>query len=51
MSEPREDESDPPESSTLSLGRFPADPNARFSIDLNERTIGAFAALLAVVLM
>ena len=37
--------------STLSLGRFPADPNSRFSVDLNERTFGALAAICAVVLM
>ncbi|MCE2457267.1 MAG: glycosyltransferase family 39 protein [Dehalococcoidia bacterium] len=31
--------------------RFPADPNSRFGVDLNERTIGALAALCSIVLM
>ena len=31
--------------------RFPSDPNARFSVDLNERSLGLVAALVAVVLM
>ena len=39
------------EPASLSLGRFPSDPNSRFSVDLNERTIGAIAALCAIVLM
>ena len=39
------------EPATLALGRFPADPNSHFSVDLNERTIGALAAICAIVLM
>ncbi len=39
------------ESEKISLGRFPADPNSRFGVDLNERTIGALAALCSIVLM
>ena len=35
----------------FSFGRFPAGPDARFGVDLNERTLGTFAAMCAVALM
>ena len=46
-----DDQPKPSEPATLSLGRFPADPNSRFSVDLNERTFGTLAAICAIVLM
>ena len=39
------------EPATLALGRFPADPNSHFSVDLNERTFGTLAAICSIVLM
>ena len=50
-SENTDDQSESHEPAKLSFSRFPADPNSRFSVDLNERTIGALAAICAVVLM
>ena len=47
-SQTADDRSEP---ANLSLGRFPKDSSSRFGVDLNERTLGAFAALLAVILM
>ena len=39
------------EHARLSFGRFPSDPSSRFSLDLNERTIGTLAAICAIALM
>ena len=50
-SETTDDQAEPPKPTSLSFGRFPADPSLRFSIDLNERTIGSVAAVCAIVLM
>ena len=46
-----DDQPEPQESATLTFGRFSADPNFRFSVDLNERTFGTLAAVCAMVLM
>ena len=50
-SQTTDEQAERPEGPNLSLGKFPADSGSRFSVDLNERTIGAFGALLAVILM
>ena len=50
-SESRDDKVERTEQATLSLGRFPAGPNSRLSVELNEGAFGVFAALCAVVLM
>ena len=46
-----DDQLDSSEPATLSLGRLPADPNSRFSVDLNERTFGTLATVCAIALM
>ena len=46
-----DDQPEPHEPDTPTFGRFPADPNSRFSVDLNERTFGTLAAVCAIALM
>ena len=46
-----EDSGEQDEPPKFSFGRFRSAPNSRFSVDLNERTIGALAALCAIALM
>ena len=50
-SESIDEQSDSPEPVTLSLGRFPADPNARFRLDLDERFFGVLGGACAIALL